>query len=126
VTTRTVLVYLLLLLPVAVFIGFSLVELFRRRDIRGLARAAWAVAIIVVPVGGSVAYLFARPSMETDIAGFGTRPDRTTHGPLLQAVELAARPDPSLGPADLAAERMVLRARLEALIGQSNPPNQAP
>ncbi len=57
----------LLLLFIFVMVGFvvvyTFVDNFRRRDHSGLAKAAWALVIIVVPLFGSLVYIATRPEM---------------------------------------------------------------
>ena len=50
----------LLILVVAVIL--CLIDNLRRTDHGGLAKAGWTVLLLVVPVIGIVAYVFARPS----------------------------------------------------------------
>lgn len=38
------------------------VDIFRRPDISGLAKAGWVILVIVLPIIGSLIYLAARPS----------------------------------------------------------------
>ncbi len=57
----------LVLLFIFVMVGFvvvyTFVDNFRRRDHSGLAKAAWALVIIVVPLFGSLVYIATRPEM---------------------------------------------------------------
>ena len=41
---------------------WAFIDNFRRRDHSGLAKAGWALFIIVVPLLGVLVYLIARPS----------------------------------------------------------------
>jgi len=38
-------------------------DIFRRNDIHGLAKAGWIVLIFVIPFGGALIYIIARPKM---------------------------------------------------------------
>lgn len=57
----------LLMLFMFVVVGFvvvyTFIDNFRRHDHGGLAKAAWALVIIVVPLLGSIVYIFSRPEM---------------------------------------------------------------
>ena len=44
------------------FILWCFVDNFRRRDHHGLAKAAWTVCILFLPVVGALAYVLARPA----------------------------------------------------------------
>ena len=50
------------LLLVAAIIAWCLLDNFRRRDQGGLAKAAWTLLILVLPLLGSLIYAGARPS----------------------------------------------------------------
>jgi hypothetical protein len=47
-----------------IFIGV-LMDIFRRRDLSGIAKAAWLVGIIVLPLLGCLIYMIVRPPMAT-------------------------------------------------------------
>jgi predicted membrane channel-forming protein YqfA (hemolysin III family) len=57
----------LALLFVFVMVGFvviyTFIDNFRRSDHSGLAKAGWALAIIVVPLVGALLYILTRPEM---------------------------------------------------------------
>jgi hypothetical protein len=57
----------LLLLFLFVMVGFvvsyTFIDNFRRADHTGLAKAGWALFIIVLPLFGAVIYILARPEM---------------------------------------------------------------
>ena len=57
----------LMLLFMFVMVGFvviyTFIDNFRRPDHSGLAKAGWALFIIVLPLLGALAYILARPEM---------------------------------------------------------------
>ena len=57
----------LLMLFMFVMVGFvviyTFIDNFRRDDHSGLAKAGWALFIIVMPLLGALIYIFARPEM---------------------------------------------------------------
>ena len=58
---------LIAVLVVGVWI-FSVFDIFRRhsrKQLTGLQLAVWLVVVIVIPVVGTVIYLFARPTTQT-------------------------------------------------------------
>ena len=59
----------LLLLFMFVMVGFvviyTFVDNFRRSDHSGVAKAAWALLIIVLPLLGALVYILTRPEMST-------------------------------------------------------------
>ena len=40
----------------------AVIDVFRRHDLSGLGKAAWAVAMLVIPVIGLLVYVLMRPS----------------------------------------------------------------
>ena len=59
----------LLTLFMFVLVGFvviyTFVDNFRRSDHSGVAKAAWALLIIVLPLFGALIYILTRPEMST-------------------------------------------------------------
>ena len=59
----------LLLLFMFVMVGFVVIYTFvdnvRRSDHSGVAKAAWALLIIVLPLFGALIYILTRPEMST-------------------------------------------------------------
>jgi predicted MFS family arabinose efflux permease len=57
----------LVLLFMFVMVGFvviyTFIDNFRRADHGGVAKAGWALLIIVVPLVGALAYIISRPEM---------------------------------------------------------------
>jgi hypothetical protein len=47
---------LLIFIPLLLLWVFALVDLFKNPDVSGLAKALWAIAIVLVPIIGMVAY----------------------------------------------------------------------
>jgi len=49
---------------------YAFVDNFRRRDHSGVAKAAWALVIVILPFLGTLIYLIARPAdVEIAVAG---------------------------------------------------------
>jgi hypothetical protein len=56
------------IIPLSILWIFCVVDIFVRRDLSGLARVAWLLAVLVLPLVGALLYLIARPrSSETVI-----------------------------------------------------------
>ena len=52
---------LLIFLPLALLWGFALIDVFRRDDIGGGAKAAWIALVILFPLIGTLIYVVVRP-----------------------------------------------------------------
>ncbi len=52
---------LLVFIPLLLVWAFALVDIFRREDLRGWAKAVWTVFVILVPFIGTLIYLIFRP-----------------------------------------------------------------
>ena len=63
------LLWLSLFIPLMFLWGFALWDIFSRRDLSGVSKALWAVAIVFVPLFGMLIYFIARPK-DLD-AGYG-------------------------------------------------------
>lgn len=59
------LMLLLMLVVVGFVVIYTFIDNFRRSDHRGLAKAGWALFIIVLPLLGALIYILARPEMRT-------------------------------------------------------------
>jgi hypothetical protein len=57
------LVLLFLFVMVGFVVIYTFIDNFRRGDHSGLAKAGWALFIIVLPLLGAVIYILARPEM---------------------------------------------------------------
>ena len=55
------LIWLSLFIPLMFLWGFALWDIFSRRDLSGLSKALWAVAIVFLPLLGMLLYFIARP-----------------------------------------------------------------
>ena len=55
---------LLFWLPLLFLWTAVLVDILRRRDLGGLAIAAWLIAIFALPFVGAIAYFIARPRVD--------------------------------------------------------------
>ena len=55
------LLWLSLFIPLMFLWGFALWDIFGRRDLSGVAKALWAVAIVFLPLFGMLIYFIARP-----------------------------------------------------------------
>jgi hypothetical protein len=51
----------LILIPVVLLWVFALVDLSNRRDLSGLAKGLWAIAIAFLPVVGMIVYFATSP-----------------------------------------------------------------
>jgi hypothetical protein len=40
----------------------AVIDVFRRHDLSGIGKAAWAIAMLVIPVIGLLVYVLLRPS----------------------------------------------------------------
>ena len=59
----------IVLLLVWIWILFAVVvDVLRRADLSGFAKAAWCVLVVVIPVIGVIAYAIARPRLTRDEA----------------------------------------------------------
>jgi hypothetical protein len=56
---------LLIWIPLIMVWAFALVDIFRRDDIHGLAKALWIVCVVLLPFFGTLIYLIARPTGAT-------------------------------------------------------------
>ena len=54
---------LFMLVMVGFVVIYTFIDNFRRPDHSGLAKAAWALLIILLPLIGAVVYILARPEM---------------------------------------------------------------
>ena len=52
----------LIFLPLVTLWAFALIDLFKRHDLSGGAKALWLVVIIVIPIFGALIYIAMRPS----------------------------------------------------------------
>jgi len=56
---------LLIYIPLLMVWGFAVLDIFRRDDIHGVAKAVWLVVVIVLPFIGTLIYLLMRPAGAT-------------------------------------------------------------
>jgi len=57
---------LLIFIPLIMLWVFALVDLFRRHDLSGWAKALWAIAIVLLPLLGMLIYFITRPPTEEE------------------------------------------------------------
>jgi len=50
------------------FLIFLLIDNFKRHDHSGVAKAAWTVLLLFLPVIGALIYIIARPPMSGEVA----------------------------------------------------------
>jgi hypothetical protein len=55
----------LIFLPLLMIWAFALVDIFRRDDMGGLAKALWVLVIFLLPFLGTLIYLVVRPAAAT-------------------------------------------------------------
>ena len=58
---------MLIWIPLIVCWAFALMDLFRRDDLSGWAKALWLIAIIIVPFLGVLIYFIVRPMTAQDV-----------------------------------------------------------
>ncbi|MGE0056491.1 MAG: PLD nuclease N-terminal domain-containing protein [Dehalococcoidia bacterium] len=58
------LLWLTLFIPLMFLWGFALWDIFSRHDLRGWAKALWAIAIVFFPIIGLLVYFIARPQVD--------------------------------------------------------------
>lgn len=58
---------ILIFLPLAFLWGFTLVDIFKRDDLKGWATALWVIAVILLPIFGMLMYFIVRPVTEQDV-----------------------------------------------------------
>ncbi len=88
---------LMIFIPLIMLWVFTLVDLFQREDLTGIAKALWAVAIVLLPLSGMLVYFLLREPL---VPAAGDRPavDRPASAPVT-----ASDPGVSaLGAADVA------------------------
>ena len=56
---------LLIYIPLLMVWGFAVLDIFRRDDIHGVAKAVWLVVVIFLPFLGTLIYLLMRPAGAT-------------------------------------------------------------
>ena len=59
---------LLIVVPLIMLWVFALVDLFHRDNLSGLAKALWAIAIVLLPIFGMLIYFIARQPTEAEQA----------------------------------------------------------
>ena len=52
---------ILIFVPLTILWVFTLIDLARRDDVSGLAKALWAIAVVFLPLIGMVVYFISRP-----------------------------------------------------------------
>jgi hypothetical protein len=61
----------LIYIPLIMLWAFSLIDIFTRRDLSGWGKAAWVLAIFVLPLIGTLIYIITRPVTEIEISRMG-------------------------------------------------------
>jgi hypothetical protein len=56
----------LVVIPLILLWVFTLVDIFKRQDLSGLAKALWAIAILFLPLIGMIVYFVTRPPTPID------------------------------------------------------------
>lgn len=60
---------LVIIVPLVIIWVFGLIDVFRRPDLSGLAKALWVLAILYLPIIGMIVYFVARPMSELEGPG---------------------------------------------------------
>lgn len=60
-------VALIVVLPLLALWGFTIVDLFRRHDLRAGRRIIWLVVVLAVPIVGVLVYFLARPVRPSEV-----------------------------------------------------------
>jgi hypothetical protein len=88
---------LLIYVPLLLLWGFTLVDMFRREDLSGLAKSAWIVCIFVLPWIGALVYLTFRPNSapanDRLLVEANTRAFEVAHPATTTAAQLAVLAD---------------------------------
>ena len=58
----SVLFVMFIVIPIFMIWAFAVVDLFNRRDLRGIAKVAWLFGIILFPIVGTLVYFLVRPA----------------------------------------------------------------
>ena len=90
-----VFITLMIFIPLVMLWVFTLIDLFQRSDLSGIAKALWAIAIVLLPLIGMLIYFFLRESQPSDAA-----PGRSSAAPPPPAVETPSAA--AAGAADVA------------------------
>jgi hypothetical protein len=112
-------------IPLLFLWGFTLLDLFHRRDVSGLGKGLWAIAILFFPLIGMLIYFITRPKEEQQWASermvSRSGPDympRYTQAPLAEAASL---PPTAGAPAGTAQAMGDTAGQAAATMGSPNP-----
>jgi uncharacterized protein YpmS len=56
----------LIFIPIILLWIFTLIDIFKREDLSGIAKALWAIAILFLPLIGMIVYFVTRPPSPRD------------------------------------------------------------
>jgi len=59
---------MLIFIPLIMLWAFTLVDIFRRNDLSGWAKALWVIFVLILPLLGMLIYFIVRPTLPEDIA----------------------------------------------------------
>jgi hypothetical protein len=121
---------LLIFIPLLMVWGFALIDIFRRDDLSGGWKAIWLVAVIVLPLLGTLVYLLTRPPgatpAERQAMGIANREVAQQSAPRSPADQLSVLADlhdrGKLTDAEFAAEK----AKVLGGTGETGSPPPAP
>ena len=71
----------LVVIPLILLWVFSLVDLFKRQDLSGMAKALWAIAILFLPLIGMIVYFVTRPPTPIDQSELASEKDVPSAAP---------------------------------------------
>ena len=119
----------ILLTTLAIFVWAALIwmfilvfgDIFRRRDLSGVAKAGWVFLIVILPFVGCLIYLIARPPWEprqeiprTGVASARTSPTRDSTPPTRSRRPPSSRPP---GPSRPRSSRAIQEQALARAAG---------
>ena len=57
-------------IPMAILWFRTIMDIFDRRDLSGVSKGLWLLAVVALPLVGVLAYLFTRPVTDQDVERF--------------------------------------------------------
>lgn len=91
-------IWLTLFIPLMYLWGFTLWDVFSRRDLKGWAKAFWAMAIVFIPLAGMLVYFIARPK---DLEPYGRSYGYSYGAPYQDGMQYQRASGPAPDPRDV-------------------------